>query len=66
MDSRPGQAILGTLQGASTALFLIQHKATLGHKKITEVAVWTAFEPVEFDADPEYAYMNMRFKVENA
>ncbi|KAK2049478.1 hypothetical protein LZ31DRAFT_622642 [Colletotrichum somersetense] len=40
MDSRQGLAILGSTWGSAIALFLIQHKATLGLKKITDVTVW--------------------------
>ncbi|TQN65570.1 hypothetical protein CSHISOI_09854, partial [Colletotrichum shisoi] len=37
MDTRPGLAILGSTHGSGPALLLIQHKRTLGLKKITQV-----------------------------
>ncbi|TKW51742.1 hypothetical protein CTA1_10600 [Colletotrichum tanaceti] len=40
MDTDPGLMILGSAAGVAPAFFLIQHKATLGVKKITEVTVW--------------------------
>ncbi|KAK2008560.1 hypothetical protein LZ32DRAFT_631571 [Colletotrichum eremochloae] len=42
MDSRQGQAILGSTWGSALSWMLIQHKKELGLKKITKVAVWGA------------------------
>ncbi|KAK2023992.1 hypothetical protein LX32DRAFT_697499 [Colletotrichum zoysiae] len=39
MDTRQGLAILGSTPGAASALLLIQHKETLGLKKIKDVTV---------------------------
>ncbi|CCF36778.1 hypothetical protein CH063_08273, partial [Colletotrichum higginsianum] len=48
MDSREGQAILGTVHGSSTAWMLIQHKKQLGLKRISEVAVFSSGTGHEF------------------
>ncbi|KAH0421283.1 hypothetical protein CcaCcLH18_13510 [Colletotrichum camelliae] len=63
MDTEEGLAILGSTHGAGAALFLIQHKAALGNKRITEVTVWGGSAGFRFDADPEYAGLSLRFTV---
>ncbi|KAJ5001158.1 hypothetical protein K4K48_001686 [Colletotrichum sp. SAR 10_66] len=63
MDTDEGLAILGSTHGAGAALFLIQHKAALGNKKITEVTVWGGTRGFAFNADPEYAGLSLRFTV---
>ncbi|KAJ0151316.1 hypothetical protein CTA2_340 [Colletotrichum tanaceti] len=40
INSLPGLAILATAQGASTVWFLVQHRKTLGAKRIVGVTVW--------------------------
>ncbi|KAK2730619.1 hypothetical protein CKAH01_02447 [Colletotrichum kahawae] len=68
MDSRQGQAVLGSVWGAATSWMLIQHKKELGLKKITEVAVWGLNNGFAFEEDPEgeIANLNMRFVIEDA
>ncbi|KAJ0343519.1 hypothetical protein COL154_009081 [Colletotrichum chrysophilum] len=63
MDTEEGLAILGSTHGAGAALFLIQHKAALGNKRITEVTVWGGSRGFAFNADPEYAGLSLRFTV---
>ncbi|KAK1994456.1 hypothetical protein LX36DRAFT_641445 [Colletotrichum falcatum] len=63
MESDEGLAILGSTHGAGAALFLIQHKAALGNKRITEVTVWGTYGGFQFDANPLYASLNLRFTV---
>ncbi|GJD00298.1 WD domain-containing protein [Colletotrichum higginsianum] len=67
MDSREGQAILGTVHGSGTAWMLIQHKEALGLKKITEVAVFGHGDGFDFNNDPEkeYANLNLRFTIKD-
>ncbi|WQF85615.1 hypothetical protein CDEST_10629 [Colletotrichum destructivum] len=67
MDSREGQAILGTVHGSGTAWMLIQHKETLGLKKITEVAVFGHYNGFDFNNDPakEFANLNLRFTIKD-
>ncbi|KAJ0166569.1 hypothetical protein CTA2_6775 [Colletotrichum tanaceti] len=67
MDSRQGQAILGTIHGSSPAWMLIQHKKALGLKKITEVAVFSSDKGFAFENDPEgsRANLNLRFIIED-
>ncbi|KAK1948934.1 hypothetical protein LY78DRAFT_732423 [Colletotrichum sublineola] len=63
MDSDEGLAILGSTHGAGAALFLLQHKAALGNKAITEVTVWGGSGGFRFHTDPLYASLNLRFTV---
>ncbi|TEA10420.1 hypothetical protein C8034_v010013 [Colletotrichum sidae] len=76
MDTRPGAAVLGSTNGASSAWMLLQHKDVLGVKKITEAVVW-GYQPrlrgllgkasgFSFDASPGSAALNIRFTVEDA
>ncbi|OHF04297.1 hypothetical protein CORC01_00636 [Colletotrichum orchidophilum] len=63
MDTDQGLAILGSTHGSGPALFLIQHKAILGPKRITEVAVWCGNDGCKLDADPKSVNLNLRFVV---
>ncbi|WQF89285.1 hypothetical protein CDEST_14299 [Colletotrichum destructivum] len=63
MDTIPGMAILGTTHGVGTALFLIQHKAILGTKKIAEVAVWGGDDGFAFDKHHDASTLSLRFTV---
>lgn len=65
MDQDPGLGILGSVHGSGVAFFLLQHKAKLGLKKITEVTVWSSTGAFDFQADPEDNWLNLRFKIEN-
>ncbi|KAL0943626.1 uncharacterized protein CTRU02_201513 [Colletotrichum truncatum] len=67
MESRQGQAILGTVHGSGTAWMLIQHKQALGLKKISEVAVFGHGTGFDFKQDPngKYANLNLRFTIED-
>ncbi|TEA20698.1 hypothetical protein C8034_v008138 [Colletotrichum sidae] len=68
MDSRQGQAILGSTWGSALSWMLIQHKKELGLKKITEVAVWGLGNGFGFedDVEGETANLNLRFVVADA
>ncbi|WQF82575.1 hypothetical protein CDEST_07589 [Colletotrichum destructivum] len=66
MESREGLAILGSANGASTAWFLIQHRAELGAKKIKEVVVWDYYGGFRFDTKMDDTVLNLRFTVVDA
>ncbi|KAI8168064.1 hypothetical protein K4K49_011285 [Colletotrichum sp. SAR 10_70] len=63
MDTDEGLAILGSTHGASTAWMLIQHKAELGLKDITEVVVWAANGAFPLTRNPNLANLNLRFTI---
>ncbi|TQN67540.1 hypothetical protein CSHISOI_07912 [Colletotrichum shisoi] len=67
MDSREGQAILGTVHGSGAAWMLIQHKEALGLKKITEVAVFGHGSGFDFNGDSttKHANLNLRFTIKD-
>ncbi|KAJ0165002.1 hypothetical protein CTA2_12653 [Colletotrichum tanaceti] len=68
MDTRQGQAILGTSTGSAIAWLLIQHKKELGLKKITEVAVWGSRSGFKMPSATQQVrgQMNLRFVIEDA
>ncbi|KAF9871947.1 hypothetical protein CkaCkLH20_10579 [Colletotrichum karsti] len=65
MDQDSGLGILGSVHGSGVAFFLLQHKAKLGLKRITEVTVWSSTGEFDFGVDPEDNWLNLRFKIEN-
>ncbi|KAK1978875.1 hypothetical protein LZ30DRAFT_598142 [Colletotrichum cereale] len=66
MDSSGGLAILGSAHGASTAWFLIQHRETLGAKRIKEAVVWGGGYGYEFHENPKKAKLTIRFTIVDA
>ncbi|TEA17029.1 hypothetical protein C8034_v000486 [Colletotrichum sidae] len=68
MSTIPGLAILGSTHGSGAAMFLIQHKAKLGLKRISEVVVWgSGSDGFEFGSEgkgEEGPYVHLRFTVE--
>ncbi|KAK2028607.1 hypothetical protein LX32DRAFT_719854 [Colletotrichum zoysiae] len=68
METKQGQAILGSKWGSALSWMLIQHKKELGLKKIKEVAVWglrNGFVLPE-KSDLLVGTLEMRFVVEDA
>ncbi|KAK2035820.1 hypothetical protein LZ31DRAFT_485655 [Colletotrichum somersetense] len=67
MDTRQGQAILGSKWGSVLSWMLIQHKKELGLKKITKVAVWGLGDGFLLPTNGEVVgVLEMRFIVEDA
>ncbi|KDN70377.1 hypothetical protein CSUB01_11092 [Colletotrichum sublineola] len=66
MDTRQGLAILGSSHGSGPALFLIQHKATLGLKKIKDVTVWGYRRDPNARDDTVNTILFLRFTVVDA
>ncbi|KAK2040846.1 hypothetical protein LZ31DRAFT_568410 [Colletotrichum somersetense] len=67
MDTKQGQAILGSKWGSALSWMLIQHKKELGLKKITEVAVWGLRDGFFLPTNGQIVgTLEMRFVVEDA
>jgi hypothetical protein len=64
LTSRYGLAILGTKNGAGYAYLVVQHKARLGVKKITQAAV-LSYKEWPLNGDKNNLYLSMYFTVEN-
>lgn len=58
-------AILGSPNGAGICFFLIQHKAQLGLKKISEVVIWNSNGDQPLSSGLTDTFVNLRFTVAN-
>ncbi|KAK2057915.1 hypothetical protein LY76DRAFT_78199 [Colletotrichum caudatum] len=66
MDTRQGLAILGSPHGTGSAMILLQHKKTLGLKKIKDVTVWGYRRDPEGRDDAQNTVLMLRFSVVDA